>query len=95
MEQNNNDSLFDSKNLVVFLWAKRKQIGYTVLIAAIASIVFSSSFFISKPLSLPTLVISVMGRIIHILCKNAILRALAPLEAEDAKKREGLESYAS
>jgi len=48
MEQNNNDSLFDSKNLVIFLWAKRKQIGYTVLIAAIASIIFSSSFFI-KP----------------------------------------------
>jgi uncharacterized protein involved in exopolysaccharide biosynthesis len=48
MEQNLNDSLFDSKNLVIFLWTKRKQIGYTILIAAIASILFSSSFFI-KP----------------------------------------------
>jgi uncharacterized protein involved in exopolysaccharide biosynthesis len=48
MEQNLNDSLFDSKNLVIFLWKKRKQIGYAILIAAIASILFSSSFFI-KP----------------------------------------------
>lgn len=48
MEQNSGDSLFDSNKLVLFLWAKRKQIGYTILIAAISSIIFSSPFFI-KP----------------------------------------------
>jgi uncharacterized protein involved in exopolysaccharide biosynthesis len=48
MEQSNNDTLFDSRNLIVFLWSKRKQIGYAVLIAAVASIIFSSEIFI-KP----------------------------------------------
>jgi tyrosine-protein kinase Etk/Wzc len=48
MEQSNNETLFDSRNLIVFLWSKRKQIGYAVLIAAVASIIFSSEIFI-KP----------------------------------------------
>lgn len=46
MEQTPNDSLFDSTNLVLFLWKKRKPILIVTGIAFVASIVFSSEFFI-------------------------------------------------
>lgn len=48
MENSPSGSLFDSTNLVIFLWQKRKQILIATLIAAVASIIFSSEFFI-KP----------------------------------------------
>lgn len=46
MENTNNGSLFDSTNLILFLWSKRKPILIATAVAALASIVFSSEFFI-------------------------------------------------
>ena len=48
MESTQPGSLFDSTNLLIFLWKKRKPILIATLVALIASMVFSSEFFI-KP----------------------------------------------
>jgi len=46
MEQQSVGSLFDSTNLVIFLWKKRKPIMLASLLAFAASVIFSSEFFI-------------------------------------------------
>jgi len=48
MEQNTASNLFDSTNLLLFIWKKRKPIFIVTAVAIIASIVFSMPFFI-KP----------------------------------------------
>jgi len=47
MAYNPSGSLFDSTNLVLFLWKKRKPILIATLLALVASVVFSSEFFIA------------------------------------------------
>jgi uncharacterized protein involved in exopolysaccharide biosynthesis len=47
-EKASSGSLFDSTNLVLFLWKKRKPIFIATLIALVASVIFSSELFI-KP----------------------------------------------
>jgi len=47
-EKATNGSLFDSTNLVLFLWKKKKPIIIATLISLIASVIFSSELFI-KP----------------------------------------------
>jgi len=46
MEDKNSISLFDSTNLVLFLWKKRKYILIVTGLAFISSIIFSSEYFI-------------------------------------------------
>jgi len=48
MEQKPGESLFDSTQLVLFIWRKRKLILIATAVALVASVVFSSPFFI-KP----------------------------------------------
>ena len=48
MEHSSSGSLFDSTNLILFLWKKRKPILIATIIALVASVIFSSEFFI-KP----------------------------------------------
>jgi capsular polysaccharide biosynthesis protein len=48
MEQKSGESLFDSTQLVLFIWQKRKIILIATAISLVASVVFSSPFFI-KP----------------------------------------------
>jgi uncharacterized protein involved in exopolysaccharide biosynthesis len=48
MENQTTSNLFDSTNLLLFIWKKRKPIIIVTVVAAIASIVFSMPFFI-KP----------------------------------------------
>ncbi|MEX1188137.1 MAG: Wzz/FepE/Etk N-terminal domain-containing protein [Bacteroidia bacterium] len=46
MEQSSTGSLFDSTNLVIFLWKKKTPIIIATLVAIIASVIFSSEYFI-------------------------------------------------
>jgi uncharacterized protein involved in exopolysaccharide biosynthesis len=46
MEQSSTGSLFDSTNLIIFLWKKKKPILIATIIAIIASVIFSSELFI-------------------------------------------------
>lgn len=46
MEQSSKGSLFDSTNLVIFLWKKKTPIIIATVIAVTASVIFSSEFFI-------------------------------------------------
>ena len=46
MEQSSNGSLFDSTNLLIFLWKKKFPILAASLLALVASVIFSSEFFI-------------------------------------------------
>ncbi len=46
MEQRSTGSLFDSTNLIIFLWKKKKPILIATIIAIIASVIFSSELFI-------------------------------------------------
>lgn len=48
MQNAHNGSLFDSTNLILFLWSKRKLIFIAAGVAMLASVIFSSEFFI-KP----------------------------------------------
>ena len=48
MEHSSSGSLFDSTNLILFLWKKKKPILITTIIALVASVIFSAEFFI-KP----------------------------------------------
>jgi len=46
MEQSSTGSLFDSTNLIIFLWKKKKPILTATVIAILASVIFSSELFI-------------------------------------------------
>jgi uncharacterized protein involved in exopolysaccharide biosynthesis len=46
MEQSSTGSLFDSTNLIIFLWKKKKPILSATIVAIIASVIFSSEMFI-------------------------------------------------
>lgn len=46
MEQSSTGSLFDSTNLVIFLWKKKTPIIIATVVAILASIIFSSEYFI-------------------------------------------------
>jgi uncharacterized protein involved in exopolysaccharide biosynthesis len=46
MEQSSTGSLFDSTNLIIFLWKKKKPILSATIVAIIASVIFSSELFI-------------------------------------------------
>ncbi len=46
MEQSSTGSLFDSTNLVIFLWKKKTPIIIATVVAIVASVIFSSDYFI-------------------------------------------------
>jgi uncharacterized protein involved in exopolysaccharide biosynthesis len=46
MEQSSTGSLFDSTNLIIFLWKKKKPILIATVVAILASVIFSSELFI-------------------------------------------------
>jgi len=46
MEQSSSGSLFDSTNLVIFLWKRKTPIIIATVIAIVASVIFSSDYFI-------------------------------------------------
>ena len=46
MEQSSTGSLFDSTNLIIFLWKKKKPILTATVVAILASVIFSSELFI-------------------------------------------------
>ena len=70
MEHSSSGNLFDSTNLILFLWKKRKPIIIATAIALVASVIFSSEFFIKPKFKSSVIMFPTMNSGIS----NALLR---------------------